>query len=71
VTRRAINAHKNSLQSRFSSIFTEPSLPEPFDPRDTLLERERGYILAIEPLGLGEAVRDANDALDRHVGSIA
>src|SRR5688572_27652013 len=69
-TRRAISAHKNSLQSRLSSILTEPLPPQPLDLRDALLEREGGHILAVEARGLLEAVRHANDALD-HASSIA
>jgi hypothetical protein len=60
-----ISAHKNSLQSRLSSIFTEPFPSEPLDPRDPLLERESGYIFAIELRGCFEAIGYADDAFNR------
>src|SRR5271165_1722571 len=63
-TRRAISAHKNSLQSRLSSIFTEPLPPQPLYARDAFLERERGQIAPVHLLGLAKASRHAEDTLD-------
>ncbi|MFO0613156.1 MAG: hypothetical protein U0414_11230 [Polyangiaceae bacterium] len=63
-TRREISALKNSLQSRFSSIFTEPDPPQPLDTGDALLERHGRDVLAVECVGLLEGVRDTDDALD-------
>ncbi len=69
-TRREISALKNSVQSRFSSIFTEPDPPQPFDARDPLLERHRRDVLAIDLVRLLEALGRADDALD-HDGQYA
>jgi len=64
LTRRAISTDKNSVQSRLSSIFTEPFPPQTLDGRDALLERHRRQIFAIRPLRFAEAAGDTHDALD-------
>jgi hypothetical protein len=53
-----------------SSIFTEPLPPKPLDTRDALLERERRDVLAVHLASLGEALRDAYDALDHDAESV-
>ena len=50
-----ISAHQNSVQSRLSSIFTDPDSPQPFDAGDSLLERHRGHVMSVELGGFPEA----------------
>jgi hypothetical protein len=64
---REISALKNSLQSRFSSIFTEPDPPQPLDARDALLETHGGDVRTIEGLRLREAPGHPHDPLDHRV----
>jgi hypothetical protein len=56
LTRRAIRADKNSVQSRLSSIFTEAFPPQALDGRDALFEGHRGDVGAVHPLGFAETV---------------
>src|SRR4051794_34681657 len=69
-TRRAISAHKNSLQSRLRSIITEPGPPEPLHTRDAFLQGKRSNVVTIECCCLGKRAGDTKDALD-HGPSIA
>jgi hypothetical protein len=66
-TRWAISADKNSVQSRFSSMFTEPLPPKALDARDALLEREGRDVLLVHRTGFVEALRHPQDALDHDV----
>jgi hypothetical protein len=69
-TRWEISALKNSVQSRLSSIFTEPDPPQPFHFRDSFLEGHRRHVISIELAGLGETIRRSQNTLD-HQWSIA
>jgi hypothetical protein len=64
LTRRAISADKNSVQSRLRSIFTEAFPAQALYGGDALLERHCSQVGAVQSLGLAEAAGDANHALD-------
>jgi len=70
LTRRAISADKNSVQSRLSSILTEPLPPQALDGRDPLLERHGGQVFPVHLLGLAKARSDTHDPLD-HPSTVA